>query len=95
MTPEEKKIEEAAKVYCKLKGDADIYSFLARQYDKDKCEKAHACICFAKSDAAKEYHTRGLLSKEDILSFFDEYIPGLLVDCLKQDFENWIENKNK
>lgn len=85
MTTEEKKIEEAAKDHC--------------LYDRNICEEDDALcnlseqmfILGAKSDAAKEYHSKGMITKEEVLSFFEKYEPNLAVTILKSEFVEWFD----
>ena len=66
MTTEEKKIEEAAKDHC--------------LYDRNICEEDDALcnlseqmfILGAKSDAAKEYHTKGMFTQEQVFKLLKE-----------------------
>lgn len=87
MTTEEKKIEEAAR---------DIVTDLidSGEYDCRFSIAKDAAIELAKSDAAKEYHSKGMITKEEVLSFFEKYEPNLAVTILKSEFIEWFD-KNK
>lgn len=109
MTTEEKKIEEAAR---------DIVTDLidSGEYDCRFSIAKDAAIELAKSDAAKEYHTKGMftqqqlsiqfcngydkgveetekkmITKEEVLSFFEKYEPNLAVTILKSEFVEWFD----
>lgn len=104
MTTEEKKIEEAAKSQEGVLNGSLKFAFIKG----------------AKSDAAKEYHTKGMytqeqlderldlqacettsqviknigkmmITKEEVLSFFEKYEPNLAVTILKSEFVEWFE----
>lgn len=65
MAPEEKKIEEAAH---------DIVTDLvdSGEYDSKYCIAKDAAIELAKSDAARDYHTKGMYSQDQVFKLLEE-----------------------
>lgn len=88
MTPEEQKIEEAAKKYANV-----CYNYIA------------SLIGFTKgalSQEAKEYHTKGMYTEEEVRNLFIERCKALSTKhdkfqqfLLKQDLEWFEQNKKK
>lgn len=79
MTQEEK-IVQAANQYLDLKRNIEDVG------DSVVHDKYNAFIAGVKSQAAKEYHTQGMYSKEDILKFLDTFTDAAPIEYIKNEF---------
>lgn len=73
MTPEEKKIEEVAKAAAGFNKESDPYEEEERYFRTSDCRTFDACLSCIKSDAAKEYHTKGMWSNEEVRELLRKY----------------------
>ena len=108
MTPEEIKIEEAARIHANLKEGFDRAE--EEYYNHEAINAYESFKAGVKSPEAKEYHTKGMYTEEELNPLFDEcfnligYIdtpvgrkkhPEDVINMVKSIKQWFKQNKNK
>jgi hypothetical protein len=96
MTPEEKKIEELCRTTAGFDVNTDPNDYYERYFRHDNARIYDACINVIKSDAAKEYHTKGMFTLSDFLTFGEYCFNN---ETNQSEFgivmREWFNNKTK